>query len=72
MNDPLRVRRLQTTRRLDHAIEGLIHRQDTVFAGEAIEVVSLDVIHRHERNAAVLIGIEHRDDVGMATAGRRL
>jgi hypothetical protein len=66
VNDSLRVRRFQPSSRLDDTVQRLFDRQGAMLADQAVEVVPLDVFHRHELDASVLVGVEHRDDVGVA------
>ena len=65
MDDALLVRVLEPPRRLDQAVEGLGNRHRAALADDAIEVAPFDVVHHQEVHAAVLVGVEGGDEVGM-------
>ena len=65
MHDSLRVGRLQAAGGLDEAVDRLAHRQRSAVPNDAVEVSALDVVHDQKMNAAVFVGVECRDDIGM-------
>jgi hypothetical protein len=57
---------LETSRGLNDDIEGVIDGEWTALLDESIDILARDVLHGHEVDTAILVGVEDGDQVGMA------
>ena len=65
VDDPLGMGGFEPPGRLDQAVDGLGDRHRPALADDAIEVASFDVVHDQEMDAAVFVGIDGGDQVGV-------
>ena len=65
VNDSLGVSGFEAAGGLDHAVDGLGDGHRPAVADDAIEVTAFDEIHHQEMDAAVFVGVDGGDDVGM-------
>ena len=72
VDDPPRMGRVEPAGGLGQEVEGLADRQGADVLEELLQVAAAEVFHDQEVDAAVLVGVDHADEVGVVHQGRGL